>query len=148
MNKDVGEGFAIVTLHCSLIEFLAATLEGKAYRLPKKGAPRIDKKVEYSDSHDMFVRFLKSRLPFDKMFSDNGTAEDFYASVRCGLLHEARTKRSMEIRVCQSASRAINTNAKVVYRDKMQSAFDQFRELIRRAASHGLRPAGGVHPKI
>ena len=42
------------------------------------------------------------------------------------LLHEARTKGNWKIRVCKSATQAIDVDAKIVYRDKMQSAFDQF----------------------
>jgi len=121
-----GEGFAIVTLHCSLIEFMEATVEGKTYRLPKRGDPPIDEQFEYSKSGDMIVEFLKNRPPFDKMFASAGTAQDFYASVRCGLVHEARTKGTWKIRVCDSAIQAIDANAKVVYRNKMQGAFDQF----------------------
>jgi hypothetical protein len=60
------------------------------------------------------------------MFPDNGTAGDFYVSVRCGLLHEARTKGTWKIRVCESAVLAIDAKAKVVYRNKMQAAFDEF----------------------
>jgi len=91
MNQYSGEGFAIVTLHCSLIEFLASTLEGKTYRYSRNGNPPLGE-FEYSNSRDMFVSFLKKNEPFKGMFSKNGAAEDFYASVRCGLLHEARTK--------------------------------------------------------
>src|SRR5690606_30206708 len=72
----------------------------------------------------MFVSFLETYEPFKCMFSKTG-AGDFYASVRCGLLHEARTKGTWKIRVCQSAILAIDAEAKVVYRDKMQAAVDQ-----------------------
>lgn len=125
MGKDTGEGFAIVTLHCSLIEFLASTLEGKTYRCRRNGDPPLGE-FEYSNSREMFVQFLRSRHPFGKMFAENGAAEDFYASVRCGLLHEARTKGGWRIRVCASVCQAIDADTKVVYRDKMQAAFDQF----------------------
>ena len=124
-GSNVGEGFAIVTLHCSLIEFLAATLEGKTHRYFRNGDPHLGE-FEYSDSRNMFVQFLRQRPPFDGMFRCDRTAEDFYASVRCGLLHEARTKGRWRIRVCESAALAIDANAKVVYRDKMQAAFDRF----------------------
>lgn len=32
MNKNNGEGFSIVTIQCSLIEFFASTIEGKGYK--------------------------------------------------------------------------------------------------------------------
>jgi hypothetical protein len=60
------------------------------------------------------------------MFSENGTAEDFYASVRCGLVHEARTKGAWKIRVCNSDIPAIDADAKVVYRNKLQAVFDGY----------------------
>lgn len=125
MEQYEGEGFAIATLHCSLIEFLASALEGKSYRYRRNSDPPLGKH-EYSNSRDMFVRFLRCRPPFNKMFANERTAEDFYAGVRCGLLHEARTKGMWKIRVCQSAVSAIDTKDKILYRNKMQDAFDQF----------------------
>ena len=126
MGQNVGEGFAIVTLHCSLIEFLSSTLEGKTYRYRKKGDPALGCD-EYTDSRDMFTRFLRTRVPFCSMFSNDVEADDFYKSVRCGHVHEARTKGLWKIKVCRSAAAlAIDANAKVVYRNKMQAAFEQF----------------------
>jgi len=130
IKQDVGEGFAIVTLHCSLIEFLASTLEGKTYRLVKKGHPPLGE-FEYSNSEDMFIRFLESQEPFSTIFSVRGTAKDFYASVRCGLLHEARTKKGWRIWVDLFATLAIKTDVKIIYRNKMQAAFDHFVECYR-----------------
>lgn len=124
IKEDAGEGFAIVALHCSLIEFLAATLEGKNYIQGNGGAPLGD--FEYSNSKDMFVEFLERNEPFKSIFSKAGTALNFYRSVRCGLLHEARTKGSWKIRVCESATQAIDVEEMVVCRNKMQEAFDQF----------------------
>ncbi len=125
MKDNDGEGFAIVALHCSLIEFLASTLEGKTYRYMQNGQPPLGQ-FEYAKSGDMFIAFLVNREPFKVMFSDPGTAKDFYASVRCGLLHEARTKNGWLIRIDRSAASAVDTRTKIVYRNKMQDAFDQF----------------------
>lgn len=125
IKKDKGEGFAIVALHCSLIEFLASTAEGKTYKYQRNGRPSLGQ-FEYSNSGDIFITFLENHEPFKAMFSNQGTARDFYTSVRCGLLHEARTKNGWRIKVKQSATQAIDTDAKIVYRNKMQDAFDQF----------------------
>lgn len=125
MNQDCGEGFAIVAIHCSLIEFLSATLEGKNYRYQKDGKPPLGGN-EYSDSRDMFVQFLRNRNPFRRMFTTKSQAKDFYKSVRCGLLHEARTKGIWKIRVSNAPREAIDAAGKVVYRNKMQAAFDEF----------------------
>lgn len=127
IKECVGEGFAIVSLHCSLIEFLAATLKGKMYKY-QRNKERPLCQFEYSNSSDMFVDFLEGNEPFKSMFSKAGTAREFYTSVRCGLLHEARTKGLWRIQVCESATHPIDVDGKVVYRNKMQAAFCQFVE--------------------
>lgn len=125
LKQNKGEGFAIVVLHCSLVEFLASTLIGKSYKYQRNGQPPLGQ-FEYSNSSDMFIEFLEKHDPFKTMFSKQGTAKDFYAGVRCGLLHEARTKNGWQIKVDQSAKQAIDTSARIVYRNKMQAAFEQF----------------------
>ena len=76
MGQDDGEGFAIVTLHCSLIEFLASTLEGKAYLYGRKG----DTPFEYSDSRSMFVSFLVSRVDVHAIVSTRSVTSEIFAS--------------------------------------------------------------------
>lgn len=125
MPRKIGEGFAIVTLHCSLIEFLASTLAGKSYRYVRKGDPALGP-YEYADSGNMFVSFLETNEPFKTMFASAGTARDFYICVRCGLLHEARTKGQWRIQVDCFAQQAIDTVSTVIYRNLMQPAFTQF----------------------
>ena len=102
-----GEGFAAVALMCMLIEFVQSMRDGKIYRTPlfgnriREAAGRLCAPIdeyeshlqpnEYKNSKDLFVKFLAGNEPFRQWF--NGTrAEDFYASVRCGLMHEAATK--------------------------------------------------------
>jgi hypothetical protein len=127
MELNDGEGFAIVTLHCTLIEFLATIIQGKTFRNAKKADL---KEHEYGkgQSQKIFVDFLQTYSPFQEMFPQKELADDFYSNVRCGLLHEAQTRAGWRIRVCPSAERAIDVTKKVVYRDKMQEAFDQFLE--------------------
>jgi hypothetical protein len=127
MSEKAGEGFAIVTLHCSLIEFLASTLAGKSYRYRRKGDPPLGVH-EYSDSGNMFVDFLEANEPFKTMFAGAGTAREFYSSVRCGLLHEARTKGRWRIQVDPSAKQAIDTSVPSIYRNRLQPAFNDFVE--------------------
>lgn len=121
-----GEGFAIVAIQCSLIEFLGAILAGKAYRLRSDFK---DKTTEYCNSGDMFIGFLKTAYPFKEPFKH--VAGDFYSNVRCGLLHEARTKGHWLIRAKdKDGSGALidvtNPKEKIVYRDNLQDAFDKF----------------------
>ena len=120
-----GEGFSIAAIQCSLIEFLESTVQGKSYRLLVKGAPRLGP-YEYSRSGDMFESFLVKRAPFNGEFNA-ADAHDFYEGVRCGLLHEARTKNGWVI-WGQHGGRIIEITGaqKVVYRDDFQKALLDF----------------------
>jgi len=90
----LGEGFAITTLLCSLIEALETFYEGKCF---KCGPPR--SKYDYGNgtSRLIYVNFLTKREPFKAMFSPD-LAKDFYNNVRCALLHEAMTRNGWVIR--------------------------------------------------
>ena len=104
-NSQKGEGFAIVTLQCALIETFAAFKHGKIYNSKKKGKlPN----YEYSGSSVFFIAFLLSEEIFKDHFftiDANGVkkenypynAKEFYERVRCGLMHEARTKEDWRI---------------------------------------------------
>ena len=120
-----GEGFSIVAIQCSLVEFLESTLQGKNYRYLRKGEKLGPN--EYSSSKDVFIHFLYEREPFKSAFGRSLTlAEDFYASVRCGLLHEARTKNGWLIRAGTSAAMLVDGPRRILYRDKLQEALLQF----------------------
>ena len=119
-----GEGFSIVAIQCSLIEFLESTIQGKSYRLLRKGAPRLGQ-YEYSNSSDMFLTFLLNRTPFNGEFTPV-TARDFYEGVRCGLLHEARTKNGWTVLAKNKTGQIIDKKLKIVYRDNFQSALLAF----------------------
>jgi hypothetical protein len=91
-GSNSGEGFAIVTIQCSLLEFLESCYTGMNYRHTGPLG-----QYEYSKSGPVFVSFLTEREPFKTQF-DKPLATDFYEKVRCGLLHEARTKGAWVIR--------------------------------------------------
>jgi len=59
MQNGIGEGFAIMTLICSLIEFLQSCYEGKTYQY---GAN--ESKTLYGKSGDKFKSFLEIQEPF------------------------------------------------------------------------------------
>jgi hypothetical protein len=129
-----GEGFSIVSLQCALIEFFAATVEGKSYRQRRKGEPPLGE-YEYDGSKGLFVRFLHTEPPFSDAFTPE-TAEEFYVSVRCGLLHEARTRNGWTIRA-HSTGAVIDAGKKIVYRNNLQKCLERFvrtfgEDLIRR----------------
>lgn len=99
--RKQGEGFPIVTIQCALIETFAAFREGLIYNHNK---PEFDGLTyEYRDSRELFVRFLNSALIFkdifytldknrNKQINIPFSAIQFYSHVRCGLMHETRTK--------------------------------------------------------
>ena len=91
-----GEGFSILAILCTLIEFLESTVKGFKYRFLKSGE-KLDK-FEYSKSSKLFIDFLCNREPFNKEFNST-LAMEFYINIRCGLLHEAQTKNRW--RVCR-----------------------------------------------
>jgi hypothetical protein len=123
-----GEGFSIAAIQCSLIEFLESTVQGISYhyRPRRKGSPSPGP-YEYSDSGDLFVQFLCRRQPFMKDFS-RPLARDFYEGVRCGLLHEARTKKGWTIWAKGPIGTVANGQEKIMYRDNFQDALLKFIE--------------------
>lgn len=119
----IGEGFSIMTILCSLIEFLESTRQGKLYRYGVKN----DKlgNFEYNSSKQMFKAFLLNREPFKAIFNEP-EAEEFYKNIRCGLLHEASTKNGWKIHAQSYGSGYIDFNNKIVYRDDFQNAIRQY----------------------
>src|SRR6267378_126363 len=109
-----GEGFSMVAIQCTLVEFLESTARGLSYRYIRPGQ-RLGQH-EYSNSSRLFVSFLWQRQPFAKEFLTQVLARDFYVGVRCGLLHEARTKDGWTIWGSDPSGKIICPNDKVVYR--------------------------------
>jgi len=121
----LGEGFSIVAIQCSLIEFLESTIQGKSYRYRRNGDPPLGQN-EYSNSGSIFESFLVNRPPFDGEFITHQLAHDFYVNVRCGVLHEARTKNGWTILAKSKTGQVIDANMKIVYRDNFQSGLLRF----------------------
>ena len=132
-GENKGEGFAIVALQCSLIEFLASTRTGKNFKLCKNREKDCGD-YEYCKSKEVFIEFLEDKHLFSTLFSDDdGTkAKDFYENVRCPLLHEARTKGNWKIIAnCPNNDNKIiwvdeKTGEKILYRNNLQKAFETY----------------------
>jgi hypothetical protein len=122
-----GEGFSIVAIQCSLVEFLEATIQGSSFKHPSKGKPGPH---EYSSSGQLFQSFLTKREPFRQHF-DPATAKSFYEDIRCALLHEARTKGGWRIWARTREGRLLDKEEKILYRDNLQTAFEQFLQIYR-----------------
>jgi hypothetical protein len=121
MQRDEGEGFAIMAIVCSLIEFLEATHKGTHYvhRNPNTN------NYEYNNSKQYFIDFLSraevaARLP---LTNPGG----FYSEVRCGLLHEAMTKGDWVIKARSSNSvYKVEGLLHIIYRDNFTTALEDY----------------------
>jgi hypothetical protein len=131
IGSKSGEGFSIVAIQCSLIEFLESTLKGISYRHHRKGDPPL-RQYEYSESGRIFESFLVQRTPFDREFTPQ-LAHDFYVSVRCGVLHEARTKNGWTIQAKSKTGQVIDANLHTLYRDDFQASLLAFVEWYEKA---------------
>jgi hypothetical protein len=118
LKRNEGEGFSIVAIHCTLIEFLESTLQGTRYRYVRNDKDL--KPNEYNKSAPVFINFLATRSPFNKCF-DQTLAKDFYEKVRCSLLHEART-REWKILANSSIGSMIDPINKIIYRNDFHQA--------------------------
>jgi hypothetical protein len=118
-----GEGFSILAIQCTLVEFLESTVQGTKYRHLRRGETLGP--YEYSSSRDVFVGFLVKRDPFANEFNDP-VAREFYAAVRCGLVHEARTKDGWRVWARGPDGNVIDRDRRIVYRDNFQAALQAF----------------------
>ena len=151
-----GAGFAIVSIQCALIETFAAFRSGKTFNDVAAPKPNYD----YYKSKPLFCEFLRSAGIFEHhfwRFNDKGkvttdhpySAIDFYSNVRCGLMHEARTKANWRIKVSpnpqnvktdiQFISNILGLN--IIYRDilhyRLLHYFDQYKDELRLAGDIG-----------
>jgi hypothetical protein len=87
-NKDIGgfAGFAIMALDCLLIETLEQFYKGKI---------RTGQGMDERAFFDFFQRSDK----FKAFFSNLERATVFYSHIRCGLLHQAQTKKKSTIHI-------------------------------------------------
>ncbi|TKT92662.1 hypothetical protein [Dyadobacter frigoris] len=125
-----GEGFSIMTILCSIIEFLESTYQGKNYKFRRRNDPGLTA-YQYDSSEDIFVSFLVNRTPFNTDFN-NTTSKDFYKNIRCGLLHEARTKGNWAI---WGRSNSVIVEAKngkmIIYRDNFFESIFTYLDLYK-----------------
>jgi hypothetical protein len=122
-DKETGAGFAIVALFCTLIEFLESCERGHNFCPP--GTPLKPKRYSYGPGKAgrYFKRFLRNREPFRTLIP-RYLAESFYADVRCGLLHEARTKGSWTVSARYSSGAIVGgkPGKRIIYRNQLVPA--------------------------
>jgi len=107
-DTERGEGFAIVALFCSLVEFLESCERGYNFHLIGRSGERLQP-YEYNErqASSYFKEFLRTRKPFDRLVP-SALVDSFYQDVRCGLLHEARTKGGWYISTAWSGGALIS----------------------------------------
>ena len=127
IGDNLGEGFAVVNLQCSLIETIESFINGckSEYNTTirktqwKKGTTII-----FNSNKEIFISFFNNRTPFKELNIDGGL---FYQDVRCGLLHETQTKNNWKIR-CDTAESGLAYQEilngdfveKIIYRENFQ----------------------------
>lgn len=122
-ERGQGEGFAILTIQCSVLEFLAALRKGWSFRHGHKHQGRDN---YYGNSKLLYTTFLREEEPFSGSFTTQDKADDFYTDVRCGLVHEGQTKNSWRIWRGQPSDPLIDFEKKAVYRDVMQRQIESY----------------------
>lgn len=123
-----GEGFAIVALFCSLIEYLESCERGDNFHFIGRTKDKLLPN-EYSErqASQYFKDFLRTRTPFDTLVP-SALVDSFYADVRCGLLHEARTKGGWFISTSASGGALISVTAgqKTLFRNRLVPALETY----------------------
>ena len=108
IEKNIGKGFSIVTIYCSLIEFFESLnkcyqLIGRNYVDKNNMKIRSVRNFETSgigkllSNKEIFIDFLCENPPFKNDFTEQ-IAECFYQDVRCSILHQAETKSNWIIK--------------------------------------------------
>lgn len=98
IHKQRRFGFAMMALDCLLIETLAQFYDGL------KDSDEARKPPLELDNTQFYIRFLTQRAFVLKTFFDWPSANAFYKTIRCGILHQAETKEDSIIRFhdCQT----------------------------------------------
>jgi len=145
-GENKGEGFAIVALQCSLIEFLSsvADIENCTCKKPellKTKRNCCNKKTSADECQTCHLNIINNSKRFtDFLHKENGLfkgelsssnkARSFYDDVRCTLLHDARTKGKWKILANSDNNKIINwkgeNSEKILYRNDLQKAFEQY----------------------
>ncbi len=152
MSLQLGEGFAMVNLQCSLIETIESFYNGWIYQHDKEelivDGKKIQKKKGYYHreiegepekdfyNQNIFESFFEKRSPFKE---NNIDGESFYKDVRCTLLHETQTKKRWKILNTTSKNIFYENygDIKIIYRNNFQSALEEVIQEYKQAIVKG-----------
>lgn len=157
-NSKVGFGFSIVTILCSLIEFLQSSIDGCFDKKSYENEFKIKYKTlsnqgfinyySYEDDDNEFVKFLIKKIPnanfeakpiYTKHFKS--VAREFYSCIRCSLLHDAVTRNNWIIREKSNNLIFDNSNEKkkILYRNNFYEAIKNVVDEMRNEESEVIR---------
>lgn len=125
MRLNSGEGFAVVSLQCSLIETVESFYNGWIYEFPtykKEGKIVKNKKGHNLNNCNIFESFFQNRIPFTKI-----DGKDFFFNVRCALLHESQTKNGWRILGRNSSNNFFRNIGResIIYRSNFQNVINE-----------------------
>lgn len=125
IRPDEFSGFVIMAIDCLLIETLMQFYLGAD-----------NTEVHYKGKQWMaFTDFFKNSSHFSTAFKTNQICHTFYQHFRCGLLHQAQTKKKSLIKVCEpellSFAAPTNINAGLIidrekFHDNLVSEFNDY----------------------
>lgn len=137
-SKGKGEGFTILTLECTLIEFLATLEDGRIF---KRDTNENLSPYYYKKSAKIYQQFLKRASIFKSFFWTDDKKKplfspyDFYVNVRCALVHEAQTRSSWEVKIYKNLLMdVLNTicfeqasdGKKIIYRTALLKSLEKY----------------------
>ena len=127
-DDQLGEGFAVVALFCTLAEYLETCERGENFRFVGSAKVTLGPH-EYSEREaaSRFKAFLNSRTPFNALLPA-GLVDSFYRDVRCGLLHEARTKGGWTISTQTSGGQLVGQRGSkiMLFRNELVPAVEAY----------------------
>lgn len=144
MERYEGEGFAAVSLQCSLIETIESFINGWVHNSINN--KWYDKKIEngyaqmdgkrLKKNTSIFISFFSKRSPFKEQ---RICGEEFFKYVRCALLHETQTKKNWFVRKNSSKilSYDCENGEKIIYRDQFQRDLEILIEDYKKAIIEG-----------
>lgn len=117
-----GEGFAIMTIQCAVIEFLAALRVGWRF---DHGEFRHGEGFRYWDSKRLYTDFLRRTDPF-KAYFNKAQAQKFYVDIRCALVHEAQLRGRWALKAESGTAKIIDFEKFQINRDRFGSAIAEY----------------------
>jgi hypothetical protein len=126
-DRYLGEGFAVVAVFCTLVEYLESCEQGHNFRAIKKGQVLSPNEYSQFQASNYFRSFLRNRTPFNVLVP-SALVDSFYCDVRCGLLHEARTRGGWVISAKPSSGKLVTQTGATItlFRNELIPALEKY----------------------